>query len=61
MLLLIDLLLLSQTLGTVNTLGHSSLEQMPTVDNYTSEERRLMLSRYKIKKARRNFGRKIKV
>eukprot|EP00268_Persea_americana_P066628 TRINITY_DN9097_c0_g1_i1.p1 TRINITY_DN9097_c0_g1~~TRINITY_DN9097_c0_g1_i1.p1 ORF type:complete len:349 (-),score=81.30 TRINITY_DN9097_c0_g1_i1:274-1320(-) len=49
-----------QTLGTVNTLGHSSLEQMPTVDSDTSEERKLMLSRYKIKKARRNFGRKIK-
>ncbi|KAF8380047.1 hypothetical protein HHK36_027517 [Tetracentron sinense] len=50
-----------QTLGTGNTsLAHSPFERPLTIGNYTIEERKQMLSRYRKKKTKRNFGRKIK-
>ncbi|XP_057546096.1 uncharacterized protein LOC130825076 isoform X2 [Amaranthus tricolor] len=42
------------------SLIHSPLQQPPLIGNCPSEERMQQLSRYRIKKSRRNFGRKIK-
>ncbi|XP_042504057.1 zinc finger protein CONSTANS-LIKE 9-like isoform X2 [Macadamia integrifolia] len=50
-----------QTLGNGNTsFIHSQFERPVTIGNYTLEERRQRLSRYRKKKTKRNFGRKIK-
>ncbi|KAM1711971.1 hypothetical protein EV2_002187 [Malus domestica] len=50
-----------KTLGNSNTsLIQSSLERPIVTSNYSSEERREKLSRYRNKKTKRNFGRKIK-
>eukprot|EP00262_Sarcandra_glabra_P000852 TRINITY_DN10901_c3_g2_i1.p1 TRINITY_DN10901_c3_g2~~TRINITY_DN10901_c3_g2_i1.p1 ORF type:complete len:275 (+),score=71.27 TRINITY_DN10901_c3_g2_i1:97-921(+) len=51
-----------QTLGNGNiNLIHSPFERPPVIiGNYTSEERMQRLSRYRNKKTKRNFGRKIK-
>ncbi|KAI3410569.1 uncharacterized protein J3R85_018779 [Psidium guajava] len=53
--------------GDIKTLGsgnvsfiHSPLEQPIMISNCSSEERREKLSRYRNKKTKRNFGRKIK-
>lgn len=51
---------LIQTLGTRNVgLVQSQLDRI--IISCTSQDRREKLSRYKNKKSRRNFGRKIKV
>ncbi|CAO2821299.1 unnamed protein product [Amaranthus hypochondriacus] len=42
------------------SLIHSPLQQPPLIGHCPSEERMQQLSRYRIKKSRRNFGRKIK-
>ncbi|XP_021826351.1 uncharacterized protein LOC110767185 [Prunus avium] len=50
-----------KTLDNINTsLIHSSLERPIVISNCTTEERREKLSRYRNKKTKRNFGRKIK-
>ncbi|BBG98383.1 CCT motif family protein [Prunus dulcis] len=50
-----------KTLDNINTsLVHSSLERPIVISNCTTEERREKLSRYRNKKTKRNFGRKIK-
>ncbi|XP_068316117.1 uncharacterized protein [Pyrus communis] len=51
----------TKTLGNSNTrLIQSSLERPIVISNYSSEERMEKLSRYRNKKTKRNFGRKIK-
>ncbi|XP_010267643.1 PREDICTED: uncharacterized protein LOC104604799 isoform X2 [Nelumbo nucifera] len=50
-----------QTLGNGNmSFIHSHFERPLTIGNYTIEEREQRLSRYRKKKTKRNFGRKIK-
>lgn len=50
-----------QTLDNGNTsFARSHFEKMLTIGNYTIEERKQKLSRYRKKKSKRNFGRKIK-
>ncbi|KAJ4951460.1 hypothetical protein NE237_028292 [Protea cynaroides] len=50
-----------QTLDNVNTnFVHTHFERPVTIGNYTIEERQQRLSRYRKKKSKRNFGRKIK-
>ncbi|XP_043716888.1 uncharacterized protein LOC122664918 [Telopea speciosissima] len=50
-----------QLLGNGNSSSiHSHFERPVTIGNYTIEERRQRLSRYRKKKTKRNFGRKIK-
>ncbi|XXG90003.1 hypothetical protein AAC387_Pa12g1872 [Persea americana] len=50
-----------QTIGNRSTsLIRSPFERVLTIGNYTIEERKQKLSRYRNKKSRRNFGRKIK-
>ncbi|XP_041012193.1 putative zinc finger protein CONSTANS-LIKE 11 [Juglans microcarpa x Juglans regia] len=49
-----------KTLGNGMSLIHSPLERPLIVSNCTTEERREKLSRYRNKKTKRNFGRKIK-
>ncbi|KAJ4955192.1 hypothetical protein NE237_011975 [Protea cynaroides] len=50
-----------QLLGNGNSSSvHSHFERPVTIGNYTIEERRQRLSRYRKKKTDRNFGRKIK-
>ncbi|XP_061356170.1 putative zinc finger protein CONSTANS-LIKE 11 [Gastrolobium bilobum] len=50
-----------KTLGSGNmNVGQSPLERNSLLSNCTSEERREKLSRYRNKKTKRNFGRKIK-
>ncbi|KAJ7965358.1 Zinc finger protein CONSTANS-like protein [Quillaja saponaria] len=51
--------------GDIKTLGNGNLIQSPVerpliISNYTREDRREKLSRYRNKKTKRNFGRKIK-
>lgn len=58
----IDTEFLWQTLGNGNvSLIHSSHGLPPLIGNSTTEDRRQKLSRYRNKKTKRNFGRKIKV
>ncbi|MQL83121.1 hypothetical protein Taro_015608 [Colocasia esculenta] len=48
-------------LGHVNAnVIHPSFERLLTIDDYKAEARRQKLSRYRKKKTKRNFGRKIK-
>ncbi|XP_068667289.1 uncharacterized protein [Aristolochia californica] len=50
-----------QTLSNVKTpVVQSTFERVLTIGNYTIEERKQKLSRYRKKKSKRNFGRKIK-
>ncbi|XP_058095931.1 uncharacterized protein LOC131241215 [Magnolia sinica] len=50
-----------QTLGNHNTsLIHSRFARVLAISNYPTEERKQKLSRYRKKKTKRNFGRKIK-
>ncbi|KAG9448272.1 hypothetical protein H6P81_014400 [Aristolochia fimbriata] len=50
-----------QTLSNVSPPAiHSTFERVLTIGNYTIEERKQKLSRYRKKKSKRNFGRKIK-
>ncbi|XP_042481643.1 uncharacterized protein LOC122062067 [Macadamia integrifolia] len=50
-----------QLLGNGNSSSiHSHFERPVTIGNYTIEERKQRLSRYRKKKTKRNFGRKIK-
>ncbi|XP_011006346.1 PREDICTED: uncharacterized protein LOC105112360 [Populus euphratica] len=50
-----------KTLGNGNTsLIHSTLDQPLIINNCSAEDRREKLSRYRNKKTKRNFGRKIK-
>ncbi|KAB1205031.1 Zinc finger protein CONSTANS-LIKE 12 [Morella rubra] len=49
-----------KTLGNGMSLIHSPLERPLLISNCTTEERREKLSRYRNKKTKRNFGRKIK-
>ncbi|KAK9291702.1 hypothetical protein L1049_019651 [Liquidambar formosana] len=50
-----------KTLGNGMSLIHSPHEQQPVIiNNCTTEERKQKLSRYRNKKTKRNFGRKIK-
>lgn len=57
-----DLVFMTQTLGNGNmSVGQSTLERPFLHTNCTSEQRQEKLSRYRNKKTRRNFGRKIKV
>lgn len=49
-----------QILGNGNVPGNFPFNQLLTTGNYITEERWLRLSRYRIKKTKRNFGRKIK-
>ncbi|KAK8521214.1 hypothetical protein V6N13_077329 [Hibiscus sabdariffa] len=52
---------LSQTLGNGNvSIFHSPVERPLTVSSCSTEDRREKLSRYRNKKTKRNFGRKIK-
>lgn len=60
--LVIDYKLLLQTLSNGNgSQFHSPLERPLLVNNCTAEERKEKLSRYRNKRTKRNFGRKIKV
>ncbi|KAA8540033.1 hypothetical protein F0562_026725 [Nyssa sinensis] len=50
-----------KTLGNGNaSLIYSPFGQPQTISNRTTEDRRLLLTRYRNKKTKRNFGRKIK-
>ncbi|OVA11331.1 CCT domain [Macleaya cordata] len=46
--------------GNTTSLTFSSFERPLTIGNYTIEERKQKLSRYRKKRTKRNFGRKIK-
>ncbi|KAL0304401.1 UNVERIFIED_CONTAM: Zinc finger protein CO3 [Sesamum radiatum] len=49
-----------KTLGNGNINFQSSMEQPKIMSTFTSEDRKEKLSRYRNKKSKRNFGRKIK-
>lgn len=62
MLEVIDFGFFWQALGISNTsLVCFPFDRMPTIGNFTIEERKQKLSRYRKKKSKRDFGRKIKV